>query len=122
MSGDVALPGERNGRPSPGHEQAANAAFAELGMAAWIREAATPAAGPGLSAREREVLDLLAAGRTNREIAASLVVAEPTVRRHVANIYRKLGTRNRAESTAYALRGAPLPIRSAYTIRTIAPG
>jgi DNA-binding NarL/FixJ family response regulator len=55
-----------------------------------------------LSDREREVLVHLAAGRTNREIAARLVVSPHTVARHVEHIYAKLGVTNRAAATAYA--------------------
>jgi DNA-binding NarL/FixJ family response regulator len=50
-----------------------------------------------LSEREREVLALLASGKTNREVAAELYVAEGTVKAHVASIYRKLDVHNRAE-------------------------
>ena len=55
-----------------------------------------------LSVREREVLAHLAAGRTNRQIAARLVVSPHTVARHVEHIYAKLGVANRAAATAYA--------------------
>jgi ATP/maltotriose-dependent transcriptional regulator MalT len=55
-----------------------------------------------LSAREREVLTLLAAGRSNREIAEKLVVSPHTVARHVEHIYAKLGVSNRTAATAYA--------------------
>jgi DNA-binding NarL/FixJ family response regulator len=55
-----------------------------------------------LSAREREVLTLLAAGRSNREIAERLVVSPHTVARHVEHIYTKLGVSNRTAATAYA--------------------
>ncbi|MHB8577964.1 MAG: TIR domain-containing protein [Dehalococcoidia bacterium] len=58
----------------------------------------------GLTAREVEVLRLLAAGRTNPEIAAALVLSVKTVERHLANIYAKLGARGRVEATTYALR------------------
>jgi len=58
-----------------------------------------------LSRRESEVLGLLAAGRPNSEIAAALGVSVHTVERHVANIFVKLGVRNRAEATAWAHRG-----------------
>ena len=58
----------------------------------------------GLSAREVEVLRLLAAGHTNRQIAAALVVSVATAERHIANIYAKIGARGRADATAYALR------------------
>ena len=58
----------------------------------------------GLTAREVEVLRLIAAGSTNRQIAAALVVSVATAERHIANIYAKIGVTNRAEATAYALR------------------
>jgi DNA-binding CsgD family transcriptional regulator len=56
----------------------------------------------GLSARELEVLRLLASGRTNRQIAAELVVSEHTVARHVQNIFAKLGVSSRTAATAFA--------------------
>ena len=58
--------------------------------------------GHGLSARELEVLRLLARGKTNREIAAVLVISEHTVARHVQNIYAKLRVASRAAATAFA--------------------
>lgn len=56
----------------------------------------------GLTARELEVIRLLAAGKTNRAIAAELVLSEKTVARHVSNIFTKLGLSSRAAATAYA--------------------
>jgi DNA-binding CsgD family transcriptional regulator len=56
----------------------------------------------GLSARELEVLRLVAAGKTNRDIAATLVVSEHTVARHVQNIFGKLGVSSRTAATAFA--------------------
>ncbi len=56
----------------------------------------------GLSARELEVLRLLARGKTNREIAAVLVISEHTVARHVQNIYANLRVGSRAAATAFA--------------------
>jgi DNA-binding NarL/FixJ family response regulator len=56
----------------------------------------------GLSRRELEVLRLVAAGRTNREIAATLVLSEHTVARHVQNIFRKLRVSSRTAATAFA--------------------
>jgi DNA-binding NarL/FixJ family response regulator len=50
------------------------------------------------------VLGLLAGGKTNKQIAAELVLSVSTVQRHVANVYAKIGARGRAEATAYALR------------------
>lgn len=58
----------------------------------------------GLTHREVEVLRLIAGGKTNSEISEELVIAEGTARRHVANIYEKIGAANRAEATRYALR------------------
>ena len=57
-----------------------------------------------LSSRETEVLRLVAAGLTNREIASSLVLSEHTVHRHVANLLRKLGQSSRAAAAASATR------------------
>ena len=56
----------------------------------------------GLSGRELEVLRLVAAGRTNREIAATLVLSEHTVARHVQNIFAKLRVSSRTAATAFA--------------------
>lgn len=57
-----------------------------------------------LSAREIEVLSLIAAGKSNRQIAAALVISERTVARHVSNIFSKLGVSSRAAATALALK------------------
>ena len=56
----------------------------------------------GLSERELEVLRLVAAGKTNREIASALVVSQHTVARHVQNIFGKLGVSSRTAATAFA--------------------
>jgi pimeloyl-ACP methyl ester carboxylesterase len=58
----------------------------------------------GLTAREIEVLRLIAAGRTNREIAGDLVLSTRTVGRHITNMYTKIGARSKADATAYAMR------------------
>ncbi len=58
-----------------------------------------------LTRRETEVLRLVAAGLSNREIAGSLVLSEHTVHRHVANLLRKLGQSSRAAAAAQATRG-----------------
>jgi len=57
-----------------------------------------------LTAREREVLVLIAEGATNKEIAAKLVVSENTARNHVSHILGKLGFSRRSEAAAYAVR------------------
>ena len=56
----------------------------------------------GLTARELQVLRLVAAGETNKAIAADLLVSERTVDRHLSNIYAKLGVSSRAAATAHA--------------------
>jgi pimeloyl-ACP methyl ester carboxylesterase/DNA-binding CsgD family transcriptional regulator len=68
-------------------------------------EVAPPPDRPGgLTAREAEVLRLVATGQTNREVAAALVLSEKTVSRHLENIYGKLGVSSRAAATAVAVR------------------
>ena len=56
----------------------------------------------GLTAREVEVLRLVASGKTNRAIAKQLGLSEKTVARHVSNILTKIGVPSRAAATAYA--------------------
>jgi tetratricopeptide (TPR) repeat protein len=65
----------------------------------------------GLSAREREVAALVAQGRSNREIAASLVVSERTAEAHVSNILGKLGLSTRAQIAAWAVEKGLIPTR-----------
>ena len=55
-----------------------------------------------LSSRELEVLRLLAAGRSNQQIADELVISLNTVRRHVSNVFDKTGVANRTEAAGYA--------------------
>jgi DNA-binding CsgD family transcriptional regulator len=68
------------------------------------READAPRYPDHLSGREVEVLRLIAAGSSSRQIAADLVLSYHTVNRHVANIFAKTGCANRAEAIAYAAR------------------
>jgi HD-GYP domain-containing protein (c-di-GMP phosphodiesterase class II) len=68
----------------------------------------------GLSAREVEVLRLVARGRSNRDIARLLVVAEPTVAHHVQHIYAKIGATTRAGATLYAMQHALLDTSEAH--------
>lgn len=66
-------------------------------------DTATHAAMPaGLTPREVEVLRLVAAGRTNREIAAALTISEKTVEQHLLNLYQKLQVDSRAKAVAFA--------------------
>lgn len=56
----------------------------------------------GITPREAEVLNLVAQGMSNREVAQTLVVSEKTVARHLANLYTKLGVGSRTAAAAYA--------------------
>jgi len=58
----------------------------------------------GLTAREVEILGLVAAGKTNRAIAEALVISDHTVRRHLQNIFVKIGVSSRAAATAFAFQ------------------
>ncbi|MBE9499307.1 MULTISPECIES: response regulator [Streptomyces] len=60
--------------------------------------------GPALTEREREVLGLIADGRSNREIARSLVLSEKTVKTHVSNILMKLDLADRTQAALWAVR------------------
>ena len=87
---------------------AARRVFSDLGAApdmARVEEisaAAADTAPGGLTARETQVLRLVAAGKTNRAIASELVLSEKTVARHLSNIFTKLGVASRSAATAYA--------------------
>jgi DNA-binding CsgD family transcriptional regulator len=86
--------------------RAALAAFQRLGAAVDAARTAALLGGEelprGLTAREAEVLRLVAAGKTNREVAAALVISEHTVARHVQNIFAKLDVSSRSAATAFA--------------------
>jgi DNA-binding CsgD family transcriptional regulator len=87
---------------------AARAVFAELGAAPELARLEAMTSGPrpgrvhGLTARELEVLRLVAAGKTNKAIAKQLFLSEKTVDRHVSNIFTKVNVPTRAAATAYA--------------------
>jgi DNA-binding CsgD family transcriptional regulator len=80
------------------------AVLAELGRRARLGDGAVRGGSPlgGLTSRELEVLRLLAAGRSNREIAAELFIAPKTASVHVSNILAKLGAASRTEAAAIA--------------------
>jgi LuxR family transcriptional regulator, maltose regulon positive regulatory protein len=90
--------------------------YAQKVLSAW---AASKSMGPSglqpegliepLSAREQEVLHLMALGKTNQEIADQLVVARGTIKAHAATIYRKLDAANRTEAVARARQLGILP-------------
>lgn len=88
--------------------EAARETFARLGAVTDLARIEGPAGlgnavdSHGLSNRELEVLSMLCAGKTNREIAADLVLSVRTVDRHVSNLYAKLGVSSRAAATTYA--------------------
>jgi DNA-binding CsgD family transcriptional regulator len=64
----------------------------------------SPALPAGISAREAEVLRLVAAGKSNREIARELILSEKTVGNHLEHIFAKIGASNRAAAAAFAIR------------------
>ena len=64
----------------------------------------SPAPEPALTGRELEILRLLAEGRSNKEIAAQLVIAERTARTHVSHILAKLGLASRTQAALWAVR------------------
>jgi DNA-binding NarL/FixJ family response regulator len=72
------------------------------GMTVFGRQEEAPSTP--LSAREREVLTLIASGATNREIAERLYLSPHTVKEHASSLYRKLGVKNRAEAARRAER------------------
>jgi DNA-binding NarL/FixJ family response regulator len=87
---------------------AASAAVAAL--RAQPRPAPPDHLAAGLSAREREVMDLIARGLSNHDVAAELVLSDKTVKNHVNHIYAKLGVRTRGEAIAAWLGvAAPAP-------------
>jgi DNA-binding NarL/FixJ family response regulator len=75
-------------------------------LATWARSSGqgqSKAKQLGLTARERQIVSEITAGATNRDIAAKFSISEQTVKRHLSNIYDKLGVFNRLELALYAL-------------------
>ena len=68
------------------------------------KESWVPSSGESLTPREKEVLQLVSRGATNKEIASRLFIAENTVKNHLRNILAKLHLQNRVQAAAYALR------------------
>ena len=94
----------RQKRPARDAIASALEAFEELGAATWAARARAELGriggrtrAEGLTAAERRVAELVAAGRTNREVAAELFLAERTVASHLTHVYAKLGVRSRTE-------------------------
>lgn len=83
---------------------AAKATFAKLGAAPDLARIDSSAGAHGLTARELQVLRLVAAGKTNKAIARELKLSDRTVDRHLSNIFCKLDVASRAAATAYAYR------------------
>ena len=110
----AALGAERPHRSAFGEDAAARLLEAEAGLdpdavacvlaAAGQREApSVPSRPADLTEREVDVLRLIARGRSNKEVAAALVISPKTVGRHVENLYRKLGVSSRAAAAVFAM-------------------
>lgn len=105
IAGVLRLLGDEEGAEL--EREAAGAVFRELGAATDLERldrpvAVQPTSSFGLTAREIEVLRLVATGRTNRSIAEQLFLSEKTIDRHVSNIFSKLDVPTRAAATAFA--------------------
>ncbi|MBE3556595.1 MAG: response regulator transcription factor [Firmicutes bacterium] len=64
-----------------------------------------------ITAREREILTLVAENHSYKEVAKELYISEKTVRNHMSNIFRKLGVRNRTEAVVYAIKSGLISLR-----------
>jgi two-component system, NarL family, response regulator LiaR len=76
-----------------------------------MREVRTPESPETLTERETEVLQLLARGKANKQIATSLYVTEKTVKAHVSSILAKLGVSSRTQAALYAVRAGLVSMR-----------
>jgi DNA-binding NarL/FixJ family response regulator len=90
--------------------ESARATFSRLGARPDLHRVETllnpsrPVSSHGLTARETQVLKLIAAGKTNHAIASELFLSERTVHRHVTNIFDKLGVRSRTAAASYGIQ------------------
>jgi two-component system response regulator DesR len=75
-----------------------------VGLGKTVFEPEREPSARALSERERQVLELMGSGATNREIAGSLILSPHTVKEHTSALYRKLGVRNRTEAVKRAQR------------------
>jgi DNA-binding NarL/FixJ family response regulator len=89
-------------RAAPEETLAAAIAAVRAGLTVVPRDHGRQLVRPALSHRERQVLSLMAEGRTNGEIARALILAESTVKCHVSTAYSKLGVGSRREAAALA--------------------
>ena len=71
-------------------------------VTAWSRSGQSSSSGFGLTQREVEIIDAIKEGNSNREIASKLAISEETVKRHLSNIYGKLGVNSRLELAVLA--------------------
>jgi two-component system nitrate/nitrite response regulator NarL len=82
-------------------------------FATGVQEPVRAAEEFGLTAREREILERVATGRSNKQIASEFWLSEQTIKYHLTNVYRKLGVRSRTEAARFAydhgLAGNPWP-------------
>jgi two-component system, NarL family, nitrate/nitrite response regulator NarL len=84
-----------------------------------IQSAGAAAAGPRLTPRERQVLQMVVAGHSNREIAQQWTVSEETIKHHLTRMFGKVGAANRVELAMVATRDGLLDIPDA---AAVAPG
>ena len=85
--------------------------LAPQAAARLVRQVRTPDVAPtALSERETEVLQLIARGKANKEIAAELTIGEKTVKTHVSSILNKLGVQSRTQAALYAAQSGLVPL------------
>ena len=82
-------------------------------MLLTFEEAETEPSAPKLTARELEVMNALARGKANKQIARDLSISEKTVRNHISNIYNKLHIYDRTQAVLYAIREGLIEVEDA---------